>query len=420
MGETLVQKVLARTSGRRHVDVGEIVICEADVVETIDLTMPHYLRTLRSLGVTRLKAPERIVCFSDHEVPAYSERVATLQKQLRRDLAELGVTRFYDVGRHGISHQAIVEKGHVGPGMLVVGADTHATTLGGVGAVAPPVNYEVVQVLATNEVWLRVPHTIRIELRGRAGRGLMSRDIAQWTIAKIGAERCDYRMLEFAGPAMAGLDVDARMTLCNVTVDAGAKGGVVPPDDVTRRYLKERTSTEFEMVTSDPDATYETVFPLDLSTLEPMVAAPPSPDNVMPISAVGVLDIDQVYIGSCAGGRMEDLRAAAGIVRGRAVHPRVRMIVVPASQEIFAQAAREGLLETFVEAGAVVTAPNCGPCYGNLAAIAEGEVCIGTGTRNEPGRMGSAKASVYLASAATAAASAIAGKLVDPRTILEG
>lgn len=420
MGKTLVQKVLARTSGRRDVSIGEILVCEPDVIETIDLTMPHYLRTLRTLGVTRLAAPERIVCFSDHEVPAHSERVATLQRQLRRELQELGVPYFYDVGRHGISHQAIVEKGHVLPGMLVIGADTHATTLGGVGALAPPVNYEVVQVLATNQIWLRVPQTIRVVLQGRRPPGVMSRDIAQWSIAKLGAERCDYRVLEFAGPAIADLDVDGRMTLCNVTVDAGAKAGVVEADEVTLAYLRPRAKREFEPVRSDADASYELTFPVDLPRLEPMVAAPPSPDNVIPVSAVAGLAVDQVYIGSCAGGRMEDLRAAASVVRGRSVHPRVRMIVVPTSQEIFAQAAREGLLETFVEAGAAVTAPNCGPCYGNLAPLAEGEVCVGTGTRNEPGRMGSAKASVYLANAATAAAAALAGKIIDPRDVLEG
>lgn len=417
MGKTLAEKILARTSGRREVAIGEIVVCEPDVLEMIDLTLPHYVKTLRTLGITRFKRPERIVVFADHEVPAHSERVATLQKQLRRDLAELGIQHFYDVGRHGISHQAIIEHGHVLPGMLVIGADTHATTLGCVGALAPPVNYEAVQVLATGDLWLRVPQTIRIELSGAVPMGVMSRDIAQWAIAKLGAEQCDYRVLEYAGPACAQLDMDARMTLCNVAVDIGAKAGVVEPDQVTLEYLTPRTTQPFELVRSDADAAYELVYPVDLGTLEPMVAAPPSPDNVVPVSSVAGVDIDLVYIGSCAGGRMEDLRAAAAVLEGRKVHPRVRMIVVPTTQETFARAAREGLLERFVEAGATVTAPSCGPCYGNLSPLAEGEVCVGTGTRNEPGRMGSAKASIYLANAATAAAAAIAGTLVDPREI---
>lgn len=419
MGKTLAQKILARTSGRAEVSVGEIVVCEPDVLETIDLTLPHYLRTLRSLGVGRLRSPDRIVVFSDHEVPAQSERTATLQRQLRRELAALGIRHFYDMGRHGISHQAIVERGHVLPGMLAIGADTHATTLGCVGALAPPINYEAVQVLATGEIWLRVPETIRIVMDGVPPAGVMSRDVAQWTIATLGPERCDYRVLEYGGPAMARLDMDARMTLCNVAVDVGAKSGLVEPDELTQEYLRPRTTREFELVRSDPDARYELVYPLDLGSLEPMVAAPPSPDNVVPVSAVAGLEVDQVYIGSCAGGRLEDLRAAAAVLRGRRVDPRVRMIVVPTSQEIFARAAREGLIEALVEAGALVTAPSCGPCYGNLSPLAEGEVCVGTGTRNEPGRMGSPKASVYLANAATAAAAAVLGKIVDPRGLLE-
>jgi 3-isopropylmalate/(R)-2-methylmalate dehydratase large subunit len=400
------------------VAIGEIVVCEADVLETIDLTLPHYFRMLRSLGVTKLARPERIVVFSDHEVPAYSERVASLQRELRRELKELGVRYFYDMGRHGISHQSIVEHGHVLPGMLAIGADTHATTLGCVGALAPPVNYEAVQVLATGDIWLKVPETIRIVVTGEAPLGVLSRDIAQWVIARLGAERCDYRVLEYAGPAMAHLDMDARMTLCNVAVDIGAKSGVVEPDELTREYLAPRAKGEFDLVRSDPDAVYELVFSVDLGTLEPMVAAPPSPDNVVPVSTVAGIEVDQVYIGSCAGGRLEDLRAAAAVLEGRTVHPGVRMIVVPTSQEIFARAAREGLVEQFINAGAAVTAPNCGPCYGNLSPLAEGEVCVGTGTRNEPGRMGNAKASIYLANAATAATAAVLGKIADPRELM--
>jgi 3-isopropylmalate/(R)-2-methylmalate dehydratase large subunit len=417
MGMTLAQKIIARTAGQREAAIGDVLICEPDLFETIDLVMPHYIKTLRQQGIDRLRYPERVIVFADHEVPSQSERTAQLKKALRQQLADLGITHFYSEGRHGISHQAIVEKGHVLPGMLVTGPDTHITTLGCVGALSPPINYEAVQALATGEMWLKVPETIRIELSGRPNPGVMSRDIGQWIIAKLGAEQCDYRVLEYGGQGLAAFDMDARMTLCNVAIDVGAKAAVVEPDDVTFAYLRPRTRAELQPLRSDPDAVYARVFRQDLTELEPMIAAPPSPDNVVPISSVAGIKVDQVYIGSCAGGRLEDLRAAAHLLRGRKVHPRVTMIVVPTSQEIFANAAREGLLDAFIDAGAVVNGPSCGPCYGNLAPLVEGDVCVCTGTTNMPGRMGSTKASIYLSNAITASAAAIAGEIVDPREL---
>lgn len=419
MSMTLAQKVLARTSGRKKIDIGEVVFAEPDLFELIDLVLPHYLKTLRGHGITRLRYPERCIVFADHEVPSQSEGVAALKKELRQTLKDLGVTQIYSEGRHGISHQAIIERGHVVPGMLVIGPDTHIMTLGCVGALAPPINYEALQALATGDIWLKVPETVRVILAGRPRPGVMSRDIAQRIAAWLGRDRCDYRVIEFAGPAAAFIDMDARMTLCNVMVEVGAKAAIFEPDDVTRRYLEPRVPGGFETVKSDPDAPYAEVMEYDLETVEPMIAAPPRPDNIVPISQVAGLAVDQVYIGSCAGGRMEDLRAAARFIAGRKVHEDVRMIVVPTSQEIYAAASREGLLATFVEAGALVTAPSCGLCYGNLAPLVDGEVCVGTGTTNMPGRMGSAKAAIYIANAVTAAAAAVAGRIVDPADFLE-
>jgi 3-isopropylmalate/(R)-2-methylmalate dehydratase large subunit len=417
MGMTLAQKILARTSGRAAVDVGEVIMVEPDVFELIDLVLPHYFKTLASHGVTRLRYPERCVVFADHEVPSQSVRVAALKKALKTQMRDYGIQHIYDEGRHGISHQAIVEYGHILPGMLVLSADTHATTLGCVGALAPPINYETIQALATGEIWMRVPETIRVTLHGRPRPGVMSRDIAQQIGAMLGTETCDYRVIEYAGPALSALDMDARMTLCNVAVDMGAKAAVVEADAITERYLRGRTTRPCERVVSDPDAKYSHRVDIDLAELEPMIAAPPSPDNLVQISSLAGVHVDQVYIGSCAGGRLEDLRAAAQVVRGRRVHRDVRMIVVPTSQEIYADAASEGLLEIFARAGATVMAPSCGPCYGNLAPLADGDVCIGTGTTNMPGRMGSAKASIYLANAAVAAASAVAGRITAPDTL---
>jgi 3-isopropylmalate/(R)-2-methylmalate dehydratase large subunit len=417
MGMTLSQKILARTSGRKSVAIGEVVIAEPDVFELIDLVLPHYINTLKSHGVTKIRNPERCIVFADHEVPSQTIRVAALKKNLVKQMEELGITRFYSEGRHGISHQAIVEKGHVLPGMLVLSPDTHVTTLGCVGALAPPINYEAVQALAMGEIWLKVPETIRVILKGKPQAGVMSRDIAQQIIHRLGTDLCDYRVLEFSGPAVRDLDMDARMTLCNVAVDIGAKCGIVEPDEVTEAYLRPRVSQPFELVRSDPDASFSHTWELDLGELEPMVAAPPRPDNVVAISKVAGTKVDQVYIGSCAGGRMEDLRAAADVIRGRKVHADVRMIVVPTSQEIYSKASREGLLADFADAGAVVTAPSCGPCYGNLSPLVDGEVCIGTGTTNIPGRMGSSAAFIYISNAAVAAASAVAGRITDPKLL---
>ncbi len=414
MGRTLVHKILARTSGRPDARVGDVVFASPDVYELIDLVLPNYLETLRANGVTAFRHPERCVVYFDHEVPAQTIRVAGQKKALRARLAQMGITRVYGEGHHGIAHQAIVEHGHVTPGMFVLSADTHVTTLGAVGAFAPPVNYEALQALATGDIWMRVPETVKVVLHGRLAPGTMSRDLAQHVIARLGPASCDYRVLEFGGPALASLDMDARLTLCNVVVDVGAKAGIVECDAVTLEYLRPRTRLPIEPVASDPDASFAEVHAFELAALEPMVAVPPRPDRVVPVSSVAGTKVDQVYVGSCAGGRMEDLRAAATVLRGRRVHPDVRLLVVPTSQEIYARASREGLLADCAEAGAVVLTPSCGPCYGNLAPLADGEVCVSTGTTNLPGRMGSSAADIYLSNAAVAAASAVAGEIADP------
>jgi len=413
-GKTLAQKILARASGRDAVEIGEVVIAEPDVFELIDLVMPQYFKTLEQHGITKLRYPERCIVFADHEVPSHTVRMAALKKKLRQQMEQYGIARFYAEGRHGISHQAIVEHGHIVPGMLVLSADTHATTLGCVGALSPPINYETIQALATGDIWLKVPQTIRVVLQGRLRSHVMSRDLAQHVIAMLGTELCDYRVIEYCGPGMTHLDMDARMTLCNVAVEAGAKAGLVEPDELTDRYLKARTQIPYELLRSDADADFYHTVVIDLKTIEPMVAAPPRPDNLVRISTLAGKEVNQVYIGSCAGGRMEDLRAAAEVVRGRQVHPDVKLLVVPTTQETYAAAAREGLLQVFVEAGAIVTAPNCGPCYGNLAPLTDGDVCVSTGTTNIPGRMGSAQAFIYLSNAAVAAASAVAGTICTP------
>ncbi len=413
-GQTLAQKILARASGRSSVSIGEVVMAQPDVFELIDLVMPQYFKTLEQYGITKLRFPERCIVFADHEVPSQTIQMATLKKRLRKQMVDYGIKTFYGEGRHGISHQAIVEKGHIVPGMLVVSADTHATTLGCVGALSPPINYETIQALATGDIWLKVPQTIRLRLTGQLRQGVLSRDLAQQVIARLGTDLCDYRVIEYCGPALEHLDMDARMTLCNVAVEAGAKAALVEPDAITDAYLRDRTQLPYSLLRSDPDADFFHEESIDLSMIEPMVAAPPRPDNLVPISSLSGLRVNQVYIGSCAGGRLEDLRAAASVLAGRQVHRDVTLLVVPTTQETYAAAAREGLLAVFADAGAVISPPNCGPCYGNLAPLTDGDVCIGTGTTNIPGRMGSALASIYLSNAAVAAASAVAGSICEP------
>lgn len=414
MAMTLAAKVLARASGRASVEVGEVVFAEPDLFQLIDLEMPHFCSTLEAEGVEKLAFPERCVVFSDHEVPTQTVAVANQLRNLRGQLNRYGITNYYTQGRHGISHQAIVEKGHVSPGMLVIGPDTHITTLGCVGAVGIPINYETVQALVTGTIWLRVPETIRITLTGKPRAGVMSRDIAQTIAAMITRERADYRVIEFRAPQ---LDMDARMTLCNVMVDIGAKSAVVEPDNITREYLASRSSLDPAYVLSDEDAVFAEDLQVDLGEIEPMLAAPPRPDNIVPISSLRGKKVDYVYVGSCAGGRMEDLRAVFKVLKGRQIHPDVRMFIIPTTQETYAAAAREGLLDAFANAGAVVMPPNCGPCYGGLAPLAEGEVCVGTGTSNVPGRMGSKSAEIYLSNATIAAFAAVAGKIVEVDSI---
>lgn len=411
MNMTLAQKVLARASRKPSVEIGEVVFAEPDVFQLIDLEMPHFCSTLEAEGIRKLAYPERCFVFADHEVPSTSLRTANEIREMRGQLKRFGITQYFDQGRHGISHQAIVEKGIVAPGMLAIGPDTHITTLGSVGALGVPINYETMQALVTGTIWLKVPETIRVTLTGALREGVMSRDVAQRIAAMISRERADYRVIEFRAPQ---LDMDARMTLCNVMVDFGAKSAVVEPDEVTSAYLAPRISGEISLLRSDEDAVFAEEIEVDLREMEPMVAAPPRPDNLVPLSTFDGKKVDYVYLGSCAGGRMEDLRAAYKVLKGREVHPDVRMFVVPTTQETYAQAAREGLLEGFALAGAVVMTPTCGPCYGALAPLADGEVCIGTGTSNVPGRMGSQKAEIYLANATVAASAAVAGRIVDP------
>lgn len=418
MGQTLAQKILARASGRASVEPGEIVVARADLLVLIDLTFLRYVEAMREIGPSRIWDPERVILVVDHEAPTTTVAGEQKHQAMRRLAKEIGLRHVYDIGQHGNSNVLPAEKGLVRPGMLVLGADTHATTLGAVGAFATFVNYEAPIVMALGEMWLQVPETIRVEIAGQPPPGVMSRDIAQWIIGEVGFAGGNYRAFEFAGPTVARMSIDERMTLANVCVEVGGKTGLVNPDATTLAYVGARTSAPVEPVLADADARYGATVRVDVSGLPPQVAVPPRPDVVRPVTAEAGTRVSHAFVGSCASGRMEDLKAAARILKNHAVHPDVRLLIVPSSQDIFAEAAREGLLEVFSRAGAAVVTTTCGPCFSGMQPLADGDVCICTGTRNDPGRKGSHAARIYLASALTVAASAVKGEIADPREFL--
>jgi 3-isopropylmalate/(R)-2-methylmalate dehydratase large subunit len=418
MNSTIATKIISRAAGKREIQEGEILWAQADLVTCPEVAASQYFKQLKSLGVNRLWDPDKFILAIDHYPITHSPVRADLNREVREFVKEFRVKHFFDAGREGIAHQFPVERGMVQPGMLVVGGDTHCTTLGGVGALSIPVNAEMPIIMALGKIWLKVPRSIKVDLAGKPATGVMSRDLAQFVIGKIGDERADYRVIEYCGEAVERMDIDERMTLCNVVIESGAKTGIIKPSPEILASLKEKSPLSFPLVESDSDAVYEQSYSFDAGKIEPQVALPPSPDNVVPVSEIKNVPIHQAFIGSCASGRMEDLRMAARILKGRKIHPAVRMIIIPGSRQIQLQALKEGLIEVFLEAHAIVSTPSCGGCSGVQAFLSGKEVCIGTGTRNEPGRMGSFEAQIYLASAATVAASAITGEITDPRKLL--
>jgi 3-isopropylmalate/(R)-2-methylmalate dehydratase large subunit len=331
---------------------------------------------------------------------------------------ELGITKCFD--GEGITHPLVVERGLVRPGMFVAAADSHTAIIGGAGAIGIPFGFETSLILATGKTWIRVPHTIKVTLRGRAHPGVRARDIALATMSQIRPADASYRVLEFHGDALAGFSIWERMTMCGLCIDIGAKSAVVPADALCVEFMKSVGVADAVAVTSDDDAVFEREIVVDLDHLAPQVSVPPSPIHVRSVVDIAGLPIQHAYIGSCASGTMQDLREAAGLLDGRKVHSGVQLLVIPSTRKVFLQAMSEGLLNRLAEAGAQISPPTCGPCFGGIAQLAAGERRISTSTRNDPGRMGSAQAEIYLASAMTVAASAIRGSIADPRELIRG
>lgn len=415
---TLAEAILSRAASR-PVRAGDLVEVRADRCFVPDDTIALVMHHLRRVGITRLAIPERIGIFYDHFAPAETIGSATAQAEGRRFAAAHGIAQLFDVGE-GISHQLAVEKGLVRPGELALNADSHTTTLGAAGCFGTGIGAaETAYVWATGSIWLRVPSTIRVVLEGRLPEGCDAKDVCLTLLRDIGPRAAAYRAIEFHGAGVARLGMAARMTLCNMAVELGAKAAMVPPDAVTEaHYAALGIISDGTWPSVDPGAEYERSLHLDLDSLVPMVAGPHAVDRVAPVAEMGAPRIDQAFLGTCTNGRIEDLRVAAAILRGRRLGPGVRMVVTPASRAVQLAAMREGLTETFLEAGCVVTVPGCGACAGlHQGLLGDGETCISSGSRNAPGRMGSREAAIFLASPATVAASAVAGRLTDPRTL---
>ncbi len=417
---TLVEKILAAHAGKREVSPGEFISVKVDLILANDITAPIAIREFEKIGVGKVFDPKKVVMVPDHFVPNKDIPSAEQARVMREFALRQGVI-YFEVGRMGIEHVLLPEEGLVLPGDAVVGADSHTCTYGALGAFATGVgSTDVAAAMATGDIWLKVPPTIKFIYHGKLGRWVGGKDLILYTIGDIGVDGALYSAMEFAGEAVDSLSMDGRFTMANMAIEAGAKAGIFSVDNKTLDYVKPRAKRNYQVYKPDSDAEYALVIEYDASKIEPQVAFPHSPANTKPVSEAGDIEIDQVVIGSCTNGRLEDLRWAASILKGRKVHPRVRCIIIPGSQKVYLDALKEGLIEIFIQAGAVVSTPTCGPCLGGyMGILAQGEKCISTTNRNFVGRMGSPKSQVYLSNPAVAAFSAVRGKIADPREVEE-
>jgi len=419
MGMTITEKILAAHSGRDTVRPGELINAKIDIVMCHDVTTPPAVSMLERHGMDSVFDPDKIVVIPDHFVPNKDIKSAELAKRLREWVGRHGIKNYYEVGRNGVCHAVLPEDGWVLPGRTIVCGDSHTCTHGALGAFSTGVgSTDLAAAIYSGELWFRVPESMKFVLEGSLPEGVYSKDIILEIIRRIGVDGAGYKAMEFTGPVIEELPVEARFTITNMAIEAGGKSGIINPDEKTLEYVRERSDAEFTIFTSDPDAVYSEVVEIDCSGLEPLVAFPHLPSNGKRAKDAGDVKIDQVYIGSCTNGRIEDLRIAAGILKGRTIADGVRCIVVPASTKIWRQANAEGLFDIFADAGCVVSSPTCGACLGGwMGVLASGERCVSTTNRNFVGRMGSPESEVYLASPATAAATAVTGRITDPREI---
>ena len=416
----ITEKILAKGAGKKNVHPGEIIDTNVDMVMVHDLTGPLAVEAFKKIGTPKVWDNKKVVVILDHQVPAESVKAAELHKTMRQFAKDQNIT-FYDVGRGGICHQVMPEKGHVIPGNVIVGADSHTCTYGAFGAFATGIgSTEAAAVFATGKIWFKVPPTIKINVNGNFSKYVTAKDLILSIIGKLRVDGAIYKAVEFTGPTIQNMSIAGRMTVCNMAVEMGAKNGIIAPDETTHKFLSSRAKKlpDFNTLQSDKDAKYERNIEFDVSKMPSQVACPSSVDNVKPVSEIGTVPIEQAFIGSCTNGRLEDLQIAAQVLKDRKVKDGVRALIIPASQEVYRQAMQEGLLEIFTDAGAIVCGSACGPCLGgHIGLLAAGETCVSSSNRNFIGRMGSTQANVYLASPATVAASAVTGKITDPATL---
>ena len=418
MGMTMTQKILAKHAGLPSVKAGDLITCKLDMVLANDITAPPAIAEFNKIG-RPVFDKDKIALVPDHFTPNKDIKSAGLAKIVRDFAREHEITYYFEVGRVGIEHVLLPEQGIVGPGMLTIGADSHTCTYGALGGFATGVGSTDLGVaMATGEAWFKVPEAINVHLTGQKPDDITGKDVMLTLIGMIGVDGALYKSLEFTGEGVAALTMTDRLTIANMAIEAGAKNGIFPVDEQTIAYEKGRINYEYDVVTADEDAEYCRTVDINLSELKPVVAFPHLPGNTKVIGTFGDIAIDQVVIGSCTNGRLEDLEIAASILKGRKVHPRVRCIVIPGSQQVYMDAMKAGYIETFITAGCAVSTPTCGPCLGGyMGILAAGEKCVSTTNRNFRGRMGHVDSEVYLAGPQVAAASAILGKIAAPKEV---
>ncbi len=416
MGMTMTQKILAHAAGLDEVTAGQLIEAKLDLVLGNDITTPVAIDVMKNFKKQEVFDRDKVALVMDHFIPNKDIKSAEHCKIVRDFAGRYQITNYFDVGQMGIEHALLPEKGLVVAGDVVIGADSHTCTYGALGAFSTGVgSTDMAAGMATGKAWFKVPPAIRFNLVGKPSKWVSGKDVILHIIGMIGVDGALYKSMEFTGPGVAELSMDDRLTISNMAIEAGGKNGIFPVDDKTLDYMKEHSTKPFTVYEADPDAVYDEEYTVDLSELQPTVSFPHLPENAKEIGTFGDIVIDQVVIGSCTNGRIEDLRTAAEILKGRQVKKGLRCIVIPATQNVYLQALKEGLIETFIESGAVVSTPTCGPCLGGyMGILAHGERCVSTTNRNFVGRMGAVDSEIYLASPAVAAASAITGKVSGP------
>lgn len=419
MAMTITEKILAAHAGREHVEPGELISARVDMVLGNDITAPVAIKEFEKIGVERVFDPERIALVPDHFTPNKDIKSAEQAKAMRLFAKKYGIVHYFEVGEMGVEHCLLPEKGLVGPGDLVIGADSHTCTYGALGAFSTGIgSTDMAAGMATGQVWLKVPESIRFVYCGQLPKWVGGKDLILYTIGQIGVDGALYQSMEFTGEAVGQLSMDGRFTMANMAIEAGGKNGIFAVDEKTIAYVKGRAVRAFTVFQSDRDAKYSRTYEWDVSKLEPQVAFPHLPEKARSVSEAANISIDQVVIGSCTNGRMDDLREAAAVLKGNRVDENIRLIIIPGTQEVYRQAMREGLFEIFLDAGAAISTPTCGPCLGgHMGILAKGERAVATTNRNFVGRMGHPESEVYLAGPAVAAASAVKGRIAHPEEV---